>query len=180
LIAARTGQVVSGAMIAFAAYRIVSAQDFGWLFFGVIAVMLFSLASNAVADVHRQRALEAATAAQVMSPPPPSVPADLPLGEALARYLDGHEGEAFPVTQEGRVVGFVSLTTARGVASDRPVIEATVPPGAVAVADASDTLDDIVNRLGQREVAAVLIMHAGQLVGIIEPSDVNRFLRGAR
>ena len=178
--AARTGQVASGAMIAFAAYRLFVDQDFGWLWFGAIALMLFSFAGRAVADARRQRVLQSATAAQVMSPPPPAVPADLLLRDALSTYLDGHEGEAFPVTRAGEVVGFVSLNTARGVATDRPVIEATIPPGAVAVAGTADTMDTIVSRLGQNDVAAVLVMDRGELVGIIEPDDVNRFLRGVR
>jgi len=74
------------------------------------------------------------------------------------------------------VIGFVSLTTARGVPADRPVSEATVPPGAVAVAGSTETMTSIVGRLGHHDVAAVLVMDGDRLVGIIEPSDVNRFL----
>jgi len=179
LVAARTGQVISGLMIAFTAYRIGVDQDLSSLWLGLIGFMLFAGAARTVQDARRQRALKSATAAQVMSPPPPAIPADLPLGDALARYLDGHEGEAFPVTRDGTVVGFVSLTTARGVPSDRPVSEATVPPGAIAVAGSAEMMTSIVNRLGQRDVAAVLVMDGGKLVGIIEPADVNRFLANA-
>jgi Zn-dependent protease len=190
VVAARTGQVLSGAMIAFVVYGVVVYQslDTIWLgsiglspiFLGLIGVMLFSGATQTLRDGRRHRALDTATAAQVMSPPPPAIPADLPLGEALLRYLDGHEGEAFPVTREGSVIGFVSLTTARGVPPDRPVGEATVPPGAIAVAGSTESMTSIVGRLGQNDVAAVLVMDGGRLVGIIEPADVNRFLQGGR
>ena len=190
LVAGRTGQVLSGAMIAFTVYGVVVYHSFDtiWLgsigfspiFLGLIGVMLLSGATQALRDVQRHRALDSATAAEVMSPPPPAIPADLPLGEALTSYLDGHEGEAFPVTRDGTVVGFVSLTTARGIPADRPVSEATVPPGAVAVAGSAETLSSIVGRLGQNDVAAVLVMDGGKLVGIIEPADVDRFLERAR
>jgi len=180
IVAARTGQVLSAAMIAWTAYRIAVDQDISWLWFGFIGFMLFSGAARTLQDVKRNRALDTATAAEVMSPPPPAIPADLPLGDALSQYLDGHEGEAFPVTRDGTVVGFVSLTTARGVPFDRPVSEATVPPAAIAVAGSTETMTSIVGRLGQREVAAVLVMDGGKLVGIIEPADVNRFLHAQR
>ena len=189
IVAGRTGQILSGAMIAFTVYGVAvyHSLDTIWLgslglspiFLGLIGIMLFSGATQALRDVQRRRTLESATAAQVMSPPPPAIPADLPLGEALLRYLDGHEGEAFPVTREGAVIGFVSLTTARGVPSDRPVSEATVPPSAIAVAGSTETMTSIVDRLGRHDVAAVLVMDAGKLVGIIEPADVNRFLAKA-
>jgi CBS domain-containing protein len=74
-------------------------------------------------------------------------------------------------------VGFVSLTTAQGVAPDRPVIEAAVPPTSIATVTRNDSMDTVVARLQRDHVAAVLVMDGGQLVGVIEARDVGRFLQ---
>jgi Zn-dependent protease/CBS domain-containing protein len=177
-IAARTGQVLAGGMIAFAVIRAVRDQDLWWLWLAFIASMLFRSAGATLADANRRRTLESATAAQVMSPPPPAVASDLSVGEAIARYLNGHEGEAFPVLSGGDVVGFVSLSTVQGVALDRPVVSAAVAPTAVVTVNAADRMDEVVRRLQQEHVAAVLVMDQGRLVGVIEAHDVNRFLAG--
>jgi Zn-dependent protease/CBS domain-containing protein len=175
-IAARTGQVLAAAMIAFAVVRAAQDQDLWWLWLAFIASMLFRSAGATLSDANRRRALESATAAQVMSPPPPAVAADLSVGEAIARYLSGHEGEAFPVLSDGAVVGFVSLSTVQGVPLDRPVLAAAVAPTAVVTVSATDRMDEVVRRLQQDHVAAVLVMDQGRLVGVIEAGDVNRFL----
>ena len=69
-----------------------------------------------------------------MSPPPPTVPADLLIGTAIDRFLSGRDGEAFPVVDDGGVVGFISLRMARDAAPDRPVRDAMVGTDAVAMA----------------------------------------------
>ena len=113
-----------------------------------------------------------------MSPPPPTVPAELPVEEALHRYLTGHEGEAFPVVDGDRVVGFVSLGTIRGVALARPVREAMVGTRGTVEAGPGEPLDLVADRLGTAESRTVLVVEDGALVGVIEPEDVARFLRG--
>jgi Zn-dependent protease/predicted transcriptional regulator len=177
VIAARTSQTLSALLVAFAVLRTLREQDVGWIWMGFIGVMLFRTATGALAEARQRRALDSATAGQVMSPPPPVVPSDVSVGDARARFLDGHAGEAFPVVTGGTVVGFVSLTTVEGFAPDRPVLEATVPPTAVATVSAGDTMEEVVSRLQQDHIAAVLVMDRGELVGVIEARDVNRFLK---
>jgi Zn-dependent protease len=177
VIAARTSQALCGLLIAYAVLRTLRAQDLGWIWMGFIGVMLFRTASGALAEARQRQALDSATAGQVMSPPPPVIPSHLSVGEARTRYLDGHVGEAFPVVTDGAVVGFASLTTVEGVAPDRPVIEASVPPTSVATVSAGDSMEEVVHRLQQDHIAAVLVMDVGRLVGVIEMGDVNRFLK---
>jgi Zn-dependent protease/predicted transcriptional regulator len=177
VIAARVSQGLSAVLVAYAVLRTLREQDFGWLWIGLIGVMLFRTATSALTDARRRRALDTATAGQVMSPPPPVIPSDMPVGDARARFLDDHDGEAFPVVTGGAVVGFVSLTTVQGVPSDQPVVSAAVPPTSVATVSLGDSMGTVVDRLRQDHIAAVLVMDRGQLVGVIETSDVSRFLQ---
>jgi CBS domain-containing protein len=139
--------------------------------------MLFRAASSALAEGERRKVLEGATASDVMSPPPPTVDAELAIEDALHRYLVGHEGEAFPVVRGLDVVGFVSLSTIRGAGLDRPVREAMVGTGGTVQARPTDPLDHIADQLGEAATRTVLVMDDGRLVGVIEPEDLARFVR---
>ena len=45
------------------------------------------------------------TVADAMRPPPPTVPIEMSLVQALDGYLRGADGQAFPVVDAGKVVG---------------------------------------------------------------------------
>jgi Zn-dependent protease len=175
-ITARVSQTFTVVVIGYAAYRFLRFRDVQWAWFGMIAVFLFVEASRALRQERYTLAIGSARAADVMSAPPPAVPSEMTVGEATTRFLDGHEGEAFPVLANGTLAGFVSLTTVRGVDVDRPVLEASVAPTAVATVTPNETLSEVVSMLRQDHVAAALVMDQGKLVGVIEVRDVNRFL----
>jgi Zn-dependent protease len=175
-ITARVSQAFTVAVIGYAAFRFLRVRDPFWIWIGVIAVFLFVEASRALRQERYALALGRSRAADVMSAPPPAVPSEMSVGEATARFLDGHEGEAFPVLANGTVAGFVSLTTVRGVDADRPVLEGSVPPTAIATVAPHETMAEVVSKLRQDHVAAALVMDQGRLVGVIEVRDVNRFL----
>ncbi|HEX9311871.1 MAG TPA: site-2 protease family protein [Actinomycetota bacterium] len=179
-IAARSGQGLAAVIIGAGVFFFVRDQNPLALWPALIGWFLFRTASGALAEGDRRRRLESVTASQVMSPPPPTVPAELPVEEALHRYLTGHEGEAFPVVDGERVVGFVSLGTIRGVPLDRPVREAMVGTRGTVEAGPSERLDLVADRLGTAESRTVLVVEDGTLVGVIEPEDVARFLRERR
>ena len=175
-ITARVSQAFTVAVIGYAAFRFLVDRDAHWVWFGLIAVFLFVEASRALRQERYALAIGSARAVDVMSAPPPAVPSDLTVGEATTRYLDGHEGEAFPVLANGAIAGFVSLNTVKGVDADRPVLDASVAPTAIATVAPNETLAEVVSKLRQDHVAAALVMDQGALVGVIEVRDVNRFL----
>ena len=176
VITARISQVINILAIGYAGLRFLRERNPQWAWIAVIAVFLFVEASRALKQERYSLALGSARASDVMSSPPPAVPSELTVGETTARFLDGHDGEAFPVLADGTVAGFVSLTTVRGVDADRPVLEASVAPTAIATVTPDESMDEVVSKLRQDHVAAALVMDQGRLVGIIEVRDVNRFL----
>lgn len=180
-VAARIGQVVAGLIIAAGLALAFTADDlvFG-LWAAFIGWFLYQAATAALTDGSRRRLLSLTTVAEVMSTPPPSVPAGMSVGAATDRYLRGHDGEAFPVVEDGHAVGFVSLRTVRGAAPDRPVREAMAGPEAVVEARPDEPMDAVAARLEERHVETVLVFDEGRLVGLIEPEDLRRMLRRHR
>jgi Zn-dependent protease len=176
-VAGRVGQAVALGIIGYAVLQMVRTGDLASLWLVFIGSMLLSGATAALSESTRRKLLEGTTAGEVMSPPPPTVPPDMPLAEATPRYLAGHEGEAFPVIEGGRLLGFVSPRTARAAPSDARVRDAIASPNGVIEAARSEPLGSVTSRLGERGVQTVLVFDDGRLVGVIEPEDLRRFFR---
>jgi Zn-dependent protease len=181
-VAARVGQVVAGILIAVGVLAFTASKAPEALWLALIGWMLFRGAGMAAADSERRQRLESAAVQDLMSPPPPTVPASLSVEEAIHRYLVGHEGEAFPVVEGDHVIGFVSLGTVRGAPLDRPVRDAMAGLGATVQSEPGERLDALAERLGDWALSqrTILVMDRGTLVGVIEPEDVERFVRRAR
>jgi predicted transcriptional regulator len=112
-----------------------------------------------------------------MRPPPPVVPADMSLIQALDSYLRGAGEQGFPVVDAGRVIGTISIESARKVGGRdpmRPVRDGVRPLAQTPVLAPDETLDDAVEWLGGRQG---LVLRDGVLVGVLGPGDVERWYR---
>jgi CBS domain-containing protein len=178
VVAARVGEGI--ALLIMASGVVVGARS-GDLLAGVWPVLIGWFLLRAARSTRmvgaRRRMLSATRVRDVMAQPPPTIPAALPLGTAINVFLDGHEGEAFPVVDDHGVIGFVSLRTAKGVPPDRPVEDAMIGTDAVVQAGPEEPLEAVTERLGRQRRSTVLVMDGGRLVGVIEPEDLERFFR---
>jgi Zn-dependent protease len=176
--AARVGEVIAMLIVASGvAIGVRSGDVLAGLWPVLIGWFLLRAARSTRVSGERRRILSSTRVREVMAPPPPTIPAALPLGTAINVFLDGHDGEAFPVVDDQGVVGFVSLRTARGVPPDRPVQDAMVGTDAVLHAAPDEPLDAVTRRIGEQRRSTVLVMDGGRLVGVIEPEDLERFFR---
>ena len=175
-IAARSGLVVGGIVIAFAIYSLAREQLFQAVWGGIIGMFIFRGAQASEQRIGIDDRLASATVADAMEPPPPAVPADLSLSQTLDRFLRGHEGEAFPVIEDENVIGMISFNSARELGSRdplRPARDAVIPLEHVLVAHPDERLDEVSARLGTERAA--LVLRDGRLVGSISGSDVYRW-----
>jgi Zn-dependent protease/predicted transcriptional regulator len=180
MMAARGGQGVAALIGGYGAYRVAASGDLGGIWALIVGLMLFQSSSAALAQSRRRALLRGSTVGQVMSSPPPTIAADLPIPVALERHLEGHDGEAFPVIDQGRVVGFISPGMARSVSLDRMVRDAMVGTDTAEVADPDEPMESLIQRIGDGRVQTVLVMKDGRLIGVIEPEDMERFFRRRR
>ena len=180
-IAAWSGMGLGGLLLAGGVFEAVRGDLFGGVWFAIIGMFIFQGARAAEAQIGLRRRLAQATVAEVMEAPPPPIPADLSLSEALDRYLRGHEGEAFPVVDDGRVIGMLTFGSARdvGVVDPlRPVRDAVIPLSQVLTVDVSEPLEQVIARLGAARSA--LVLDDGRLVGAITGGAVARWAAGRR
>jgi Zn-dependent protease len=176
-VAARAGMVVGIGLLAAAALELSrdDLQDAFW--FGLIGLFVIQGARASERSIALTSRLARATVAEAMEPPPPAVPAGLSLSETLDRYLRGHEGEAFPVVDEGgTVVGMISFGSARDLGARdplRPARDAMIPLEHVLVAHPEERLDQVSGRIGTNRAAIVL--REGKLVGAITGGGLARW-----
>ncbi len=175
-IASRTGMGVGILLFAWAAVETTRGDLFGAVWLAIIALFIFEGARASERSIGLARRLAGATVADAMDAPPPAVPADLTLSETLERYLRGHEDEAFPVIEDGKVIGMISFSSARELGARDPLRtarEAVIPLERVFVVDPDEPLDRVSDRLGGQRVA--LVLRDGRLVGAITGSAVSRW-----
>jgi Zn-dependent protease/CBS domain-containing protein len=173
------GLVVGAGFVAFAANAIVSDGDIGRaFFFGYLGAVLLSTGRSMSQRIALRDRLVVGAVADAMRPPPPTLPASTSLSQALDMGLRDEPTRPFPVADAGRVVGTVSLESARKLGGRdplRPVRDAMTPLNQTPTLAPDDTLDDAFEWLGGREA---LVLREGVLVGALAPADVERWYRG--
>jgi Zn-dependent protease len=155
------------------------ADDLDFSIYGFfIAWWMISAARASERRLVLRESLARGTAADAMRAPPPAVPANLSLSEALDRYLRGHEEESFPVVDDsGAVLGMVSFASARRVGAEdplRPVRDGMIPVTDVRTVQAAAPLDVVMDALASG--GAALVLEGGRLVGSIDVRDLDAWL----
>jgi Zn-dependent protease len=180
-VAARAGIVVGALVIVGAIVELTRDDLFTALWLGIIGLFILQGARASEQRIGLDERLATATVTDAMDPPPPAVPADMTLSQTLDRFLRGHEGEAFPVIDDGRVIGMISFNSARDLGGRdplRPARDAVIPLEHVLVAGPDEPLDEVSARLGSERAA--LVLRDGQLVGAITGGGVYRWAARAR
>jgi Zn-dependent protease/CBS domain-containing protein len=164
------GAVCAGfAIIAF------TNQNDWWFILGYLAFLMISTGRSMEQRIALRDRLSQGTVADVMRPAPPAIPATTPLTDALDRHLRGADGKAFPVVDDGRVIGTVSMASARKVGARdplRPVRDGMIVLAETPIVAPDESLDDALEWVGSRQG---LVLQDGRLVGAITARDVERW-----
>jgi Zn-dependent protease/predicted transcriptional regulator len=128
--------------------------------------------------------LSGVRASQAMTPDPDTVPPDATVRALTEEYFMRRRYAAYPVVDQGRTVGVVTLQAAREV--DRDDWDSTVARDIMVPADAGivvrpeDDMIAVMDRLRDSPARRVLVMRDGALLGIITGSDIAHWLQRAR
>ena len=180
-VAAGFGQGIGYAMVAAGIGTVLFLGWLGGLWIAAIGWFLAQAASASAREQQVRRMLADAEADDVMARELISIPGALTLQEAVDEYFMRHDHSAFPVEDDGRTVGLLTLRRVRTVPRDDWV--------RTRVRDAMASLQDsvtvspqtpmptVLDKLEPEEVNRVLVVDDGELRGIITPLDVARWLR---
>lgn len=125
-------------------------------------------------------ALAGVRVADVMSADPVAVPAGITVDRFLDAYVFAHRHSTFPVTDDGRLVGLVTLRRVKQVPIHQrdttQVRQVACPLADVPVVGPDDALSDLLPRMTEATDGRALVVDGDRLVGLVSPSDVVRRL----
>lgn len=152
--------------------------DVGSAFFFIyIGVVLIGTGRAMPQRIALRDRLHVGTVADAMREAPDAVAADATLMQALDHVLRTSPDQSFPVVDAGKVVGTVSMASARRVGGRdpmRPVRDGMLPLNQTPVVKPDDPLDDALEWMSGRDA---IVLDDERLVGAIGPPDVERWFR---
>jgi Zn-dependent protease/CBS domain-containing protein len=180
-IASLAGQAVGWLLVAMGVASLLAGNLAGGIWFAFIGWFLVQAARSSYQELQLRELLRGVEAEDVMAGDLLRIPPDLSLQEAVDDYFMRYDHGAFPVDEQGRTIGLLTLRAVRRVPREqwptRRVRDHMVPLGDQVVVAPHARMDGVLGKLQDGEAGRVLVVQDGEVVGIITPTDLTRWLR---
>jgi len=180
-IASLAGQTVGWLLVAGGVASLLAGDLAGGIWFAFIGWFLVQAARSSYQELQLRHMLRGVEAEDVMAGDLLRIPPELSLQDAVDDYFMRYDHGAFPVDEQGRTIGLLTLRGVRRVPRDqwstRRVRDHMVPLGDEVVVTPDARMDGVLGKLQDGEAGRVLVVQDGEVVGIITPSDLTRWLR---
>ena len=180
-IASLAGQGVGWLLVAAGVVSLLGGNLAGGIWFAFIGWFLVQAARSSYQDLQLRDLLRGVEAEDVMAGDLLRIPPELSLQDAVDDYFMRYDHGAFPVEEQGRTIGLLTLRGVRRVPSEqwpiRRVRDLMVPLGDQVMVAPDARMDGVLGKLQDGEAGRVLVVQRGEVVGIITPSDLSRWLR---
>lgn len=180
-VAAAFGRGMGYLMVAAGIAWVLLAGRLGGLWIAAIGWFLAQAAAASAQEQQVRRLLQDAEAEDVMARDLIAIPGDLTLRQAVDDYFMRHDHGAFPVREDGRAVGLLTLRAVRKIDRDewdrRTVREAMTSLERSVAVSPSTPMPTVLEKLEPEQVQRVLVVDNGDLAGMITALDVARWLR---
>jgi Zn-dependent protease/CBS domain-containing protein len=180
-IASLAGQVVGWLLVAAGVAWLLAGDLAGGIWFAFIGWFLVQAARSSYQELQLQQLLRRVEAEDVMAADLRRIPPELSLQDAVDDYFMRYDHSGFPVEEQGRTIGLLTLRGVRRVPREQwpthRVRDHMVPLGDQVVVAPDARMDGVLGKLQDGETNRVLVAHDGEVVGIITPSDLARWLR---
>jgi Zn-dependent protease/predicted transcriptional regulator len=180
-VASLAGQAVGWLLVAAGVVSLLGGNLAGGIWFAFIGWFLVQAARSSYQELQLRHMLRGVEAEDVMAGNLVRIPPELSLQDAVDDYFMRYDHGAFPVDEHGRTIGLLTLRGVRRVPREqwptRRVREHMVPLGDQVVVAPDARMDGVLGKLEDSEAGRVLVVEDGEVVGIITPSDLTRWLR---
>jgi Zn-dependent protease/CBS domain-containing protein len=180
-IASLAGQAVGWLLVAAGVASLLAGNLAGGIWFAFIGWFLVQAARSSYEELQLRHMLRGVEAEDVMARDLLRIGPEVSLQDAVDGWFMRYDHGAFPVEEGGRTVGLLTLRGVRRVPREqwptRRVREAMVPLGGQVVVVPDARMDGVLGKLEDGEANRVLVVEGGEVVGIITPSDLTRWLR---
>jgi Zn-dependent protease len=153
----------------------------GGLWLAFIGWFLNSAATQSYQKVVVQDILEGVTVRRMMRSEPVTVSTGVPVSGLVSDYVMGSDDHSFPVMDDGRLVGIVTLEDIRSISKNAwertNVGQIMTPAEELEVVDPDEEASEALNKLARRDVHQLPVVSEGRLVGLLQRRDIVRWLQ---
>jgi len=150
-----------------------------WLAF--IGWFLNSASVQSYRQVVIHDVLEGVPVSRMMRVDPPTCQADCTVARLIHEHILGTDDQAFPVLEDGQLVGLVTLEDVRRVtrsAWDTATVRGIMTPtGKLVVVTPAEDAGQALEKLTSVDVRQLPVVHDGRLVGLLRRRDIIRWLQ---
>jgi Zn-dependent protease/CBS domain-containing protein len=179
-IASLAGQAVGWLLVAGGVAFLLAGNLAGGIWFAFIGWFLVQAARASYQELQLRHLLRGAQARDVMASSLLRIPPELTLQEAVDAYFMRYDHSAFPVEEQGRTIGLLTMRGVRRVPRDqwsiRRVRDSMVPLDDQIMVSPDTRMDQVMGKLEDFDANRVLVVDDGEVIGIITPSDLTRWL----
>jgi Zn-dependent protease/CBS domain-containing protein len=180
-IASGVGRGLGWVLIGLGIYSFFGGNGFiGGLWLVFIGWFLAHAARMSYQQVLLQEMLGPLTAAQAMSPEPETVSPDLPIERLVHEHFLRMPYSAFPVTDDGVLIGLITLGKVRGLPKedwkDRRVGDIMIPMEELTLLPPETPMTAVLETMRNGDTRRVLVARDWELLGIISSTDIARWL----
>jgi Zn-dependent protease/predicted transcriptional regulator len=155
------------------------ASNGGWVIFLGMFLFATALASRRQASV--RQSLGAIPVKELMVQAVVSIPADCTIDEAVNRYFRAYGYGGFPVTEDGRLAGLVTVGDIQAVPTDlwnwRPVKHVMRPLAPSLVVGPDEPVMQAMEQMLREGWDRLVVMDCQQMVGLVTHSAILHFLQ---
>ncbi|MCL4503960.1 MAG: site-2 protease family protein [Deltaproteobacteria bacterium] len=180
-LAADLGRGFALALMLWGGVQIFFGDLIGGLWFIFIGMFLRSLSQRGYEEVVMRKSLEGVQVKELMTREVVSVSPDIPIAQLVHDYFLHYAFGGFPVKDDGRVVGVVSIAGVRQVPrqeqDSRKVAEVMEPVSEQLVISEDISLAEALRRMTQAEQDRLLVMQQDRMIGLITRNSLQRFIQ---
>ena len=175
-IAAMLGAVLGVALMGYGAYNSYQGETIGGLWQMLIGYFIFNAAGGARRQTELMETLRGVSVRQLMKPAPPGIPGAIKVDELIAHTHGGAGDVLFPVTQDGRLAGFVLLSELQKIPADRraglSLSEVVQPMQPDETIGADRSAIAALRQLGRTRGGQAFVLANGEITGWISARDI--------
>jgi CBS domain-containing protein len=177
---ARVGQGFAVLLMLFGVYDVIAGLEIGGVWFLLIGAFLYTAAQSTHRQVSFQESLTGLRVGDVMTTDVVMLGARLTLDEAVDNYFLRFGFGGFPVVDEGRLVGMLSLKELKAIPRERwsvlTVGEVMVPYGFSAEIHPDEPITAAMERMFHDDRSRLVVMEGDKVLGLVTRSGIARFL----
>jgi Zn-dependent protease/CBS domain-containing protein len=180
-VAGAAGTIVAYGFLVLGFVQVLNGNVLQGIWTAAIGWFLQGASAASVAQVRLEEALRGMRVTEILRPDPGAVPPSLSVADLIEAYLVPQNRRAMPVTDDGRLLGIVTLGDIRDVPPDR---RATTPVGTVmggrdglVTVTPASSLAAALEALGRGDYEQVPVVENGRLVGMLTRADLLRQLQ---